>query len=228
MNKMLLKSTLSNIFTVICCVVIIVGIVSLISVIIGIRPFLMISESMHPEVPKNSLVLLDTSSHMDDVAIGDNVAYLLGKVEAMHKTVSVGSDELVVKSLADDGESTVTASTYVGKEVLSIPQVGGWIRKALDYKWIVIGIAGVLIVAVRDRTAGLEGQITVTKGSNEHLEEVEEMLKPLADGSVAALNNGLTREIVLELVENVWVGEEIEVEFKADSTMKAVEDELVG
>ena len=60
---------------------------------------------------------------MDDVTVGDNVAYLLGKVEAIHKTVSVGSDEIMVKSLADDGESTVIASTYVGKEVLSIPGV---------------------------------------------------------------------------------------------------------
>ena len=146
MNKMLIKTTLSNIFTVLCCVVIVLGIVSLIAVIIGIRPFVMISESMHPEVPKNSLVLLDTSSKMDDVAVGDNVAYLLGKVEAMHKVTERKDEELTVKSLADDGESAVTASTYVGKEVLLIPQVGGWIRKALDYKWIVILAAAGLII----------------------------------------------------------------------------------
>ncbi len=129
MNKMLLKSTLSNIFTVICSVVIVIGIVSLIAVIVGIRPFVMISESMHPEVPKNSLVLLNTSSKMDDVAVGDNVAYLLGKVDAMHKVTERTDEELTVKSLADDGESTVNASSYVGKEILSIPAVGGWIRR---------------------------------------------------------------------------------------------------
>ena len=146
-NMMRVRSTLANIYTVFCVVVVVLGIVSLIAVGAGIRPFVMISESMHPEVPKNSLVLLDTASKMDDVAVGDNVAYLLGKVEAMHKVSRIEPEELVVKSLADDGESTVTVSTYVGKEVLSIPQVGGWIRKALEYKWIVIGIAGVLIVA---------------------------------------------------------------------------------
>ena len=151
MNKMLIKSTLANIYTVLCCVVIAIGIVSLIAVIMGIRPFVMISESMHPEVPKGSLVLLDTRSNVTDVAVGDNVAYLLGKVEAMHKVVSIDTGEagektLVVKSLADDGESVITASTYLGKEVLSIPQVGGWIRSALDYKWIVIGLAGLLVV----------------------------------------------------------------------------------
>ena len=88
MNKMLIKATLSNIFTVLCCVVIVIGIVSLTTVVVGIRPFVMISESMHPEVPKNSLVLLDTSSKIEDVAVGDNVvAYVLGKVEAMHKCI---------------------------------------------------------------------------------------------------------------------------------------------
>lgn len=81
---------------------------------------------------------------------------------------------------------------------------------------------------VREKIAALQNGIAVTKGEDARLEEVEERLKPLADGSVAALKNGLTREMVLELVENVWVGEEIEAEFKADSTMKAVEDDLVG
>ena len=151
MNKV--RSTLSNIYTVLCCVVVVLGVVSLIAVGMGIRPFVMISESMHPEVPKGSLVLLDTRSNISDVAVGDNVAYLLGKVEAMHKTIhlsyddSGNVDEIVVKSLANQGESVVTADTYLGKEVLSIPGVGGWIREILNYKWIVIGIAGVLIVA---------------------------------------------------------------------------------
>ena len=118
----------------------------------GIRPFVMISESMHPEVPKNSLVLLDTTSNYSDVAVGDNVAYLLGKVEAMHKVVSIDTGEagektLVVKSLADDGESMVTGSTYLGKEVLVVPGVGGWIREIVKYRWVVIVAAAVLIIA---------------------------------------------------------------------------------
>lgn len=146
MNRMFIKTTLSNIFTVLCCVVIAIGIVSLIAVIMGIRPFVMISESMHPEVTKNSLVLPNTTSKMDDVAVGDNVAYLLDKVEAMHKVSERTDTELIVRSLADDGESTVTASTYMGKEILSIPAVGGWIREIVKYKWAVILEAMALIV----------------------------------------------------------------------------------
>ena len=45
---------------------------------------------------------------------------------------------------------------------------------------------------------------------------------------MAAEKNGLTQAMVQELVENVWVGDEITVEFKADSMMRIAEDELVG
>lgn len=140
------RTTLSNIFTVLCCVVVILGLVSLAAVGIGIRPFVMISESMHPEVSKGSLVLINTYAPLDKVEAGDNVAYIVGKVEAMHKVVNVSSDELVVRALADDGETAVTASTYLGKQVLAIPGVGGWIQDVLKMKWAVIGLAAVLIV----------------------------------------------------------------------------------
>ena len=149
MNKMLIKSTLSNLYTLLCITIVIVGLISVVGVVMGLRPFVMISESMHPEVPKNSLVLLDTASNVTDVEIGDNVGYVLGKVEAMHKVTGVSLDdgEIVVKSLADDGTTVVNASTYLGKQVMTIPQVGGRIRKALDYKWIVIVVAALFIIA---------------------------------------------------------------------------------
>ena len=81
---------------------------------------------------------------------------------------------------------------------------------------------------VKVKIDALLNGIAVTRGQDAHLEEVEEKLKPLADGSVAAKRSGLTQAMVRELVENVWVGDEITVEFKADGMMKTVEDELVG
>ena len=141
-----IRSTLSNIYTVLCSVVIVIGIVSLIAVLAGIRPFVLISESMHPEVTKNSLVMIDTHSKLDDVIVGDNVAYILGKVEAMHKASRVEPENLTVRSLADDGESVITADVYIGKQVFAIPSMGGWIRSVLNHKWLVIVVAAALIV----------------------------------------------------------------------------------
>ena len=152
-NMMRVRSTLANMYTVLCIVLITIGMISMIAVGMELRPFVMISESMHPEVPKGSLVLLDTRAKMTDVAVGDNVAYVLGKVEAMHKTSrlsyddSGNVDEVVVRSLADEGTSVVTVGTYLGKEVMSIPAVGGWIRQILNYRWVVIVVAVGLVVA---------------------------------------------------------------------------------
>lgn len=81
---------------------------------------------------------------------------------------------------------------------------------------------------VREKTAALEGQITLTRGRNERLEEFEETLKPLADGGLAAEGSGLNAALVQALVESVWVGDEIEVKFKGDGLMKVLEDEMVG
>jgi len=147
---MLIKSTLSNLFTVLCILIVIMGLISVVAVVIGIRPLVMISESMHPEVPKGSLVLLDTRSNVTDVAVGDNVAYVLGKVEAMHKVTGINPEtgEVVVKPVAEtDGKTVVTSDTYLGKEIMSIPAVGGWIRSVLNYRWVVI-IAAIGMVVV--------------------------------------------------------------------------------
>ena len=65
----------------------------------------------------------------------------------MHKCVAVFPDELVVASLADDGESKVTASTYFGRKVLAVPGIGGRLREIVKYRWIVI-IAAIGLVVV--------------------------------------------------------------------------------
>ena len=40
----------------------------------------------------------------------------------------------------------ITLSTYLGRQVLAVPSVGGWLRSVLNYKWIVVTIAVALIV----------------------------------------------------------------------------------
>ena len=48
--------------------------------------------------------------------------------------------------MADDGETVITPSTYLGRQVLAVPSVGGRLRSALNYKWIVVTITVALIV----------------------------------------------------------------------------------
>ena len=68
----------------------------------------------------------------------------------MHKVTSINPEtgEIVVKPVAENhGQTVVTADTYLGKEIMSIPAVGGWIRSVLNCKWAVI-IAAIGLVVV--------------------------------------------------------------------------------
>ena len=93
------KKTLSNLYLVL-RIVFPLGLISLIAVAVGTRPFVMISESMHPKVPKNSHVLMNTLSGMDNFSAGHNIVYVLGSAEALHKVSSITFDatKIVVKS----------------------------------------------------------------------------------------------------------------------------------
>lgn len=54
-------------------------------------------------------------------------------------------------------------------------------------------------------------------------EDVEETLRPLVDAGIAAAQNGLTRAMVEELIDTVWVSEEgITVDFKADEMLRSL------
>ena len=144
MNR--LKTTLTNMHIVLCSLLIVLGMLSMIAISVGIKPFIMVSESMSPEVPKNSFVLIDTHARIDDVEEGQNVAYLLGKFEAMHKVVAKREDKIVVRSLVDGQETIVGKDMFLGKEILTIPSLGEWIYKILKHTWIVIVVAVGFIV----------------------------------------------------------------------------------
>ena len=140
------KSTFSNMYMVFCVTLIVLGVISLTAIIMGIRPFVMVSESMYPEIPKDSIVLLDTNTPFNEIEVGQNIAYILGKFETMHKVTVAGKDELIVKSLVDNEKSVVGRDIFLGREIMSIPGVGGWVYTALHYRWIVIIIAISFIV----------------------------------------------------------------------------------
>ena len=91
-------------------------------------------ESMSPEILKNSLVLIKTRYDIEYLKVGQNIAYILGKVEATHKITDVKNGIVRIRSLVDKGTSIVTADTYLVKAIFSIPNISGWIRSVLDYK----------------------------------------------------------------------------------------------
>ena len=112
-----LKSTAYRLYLLFCGLLAAVGFISIIAIILGVRPFVILSESMQPEVPKNSLVLLDTHARFEDVEEGQNIAYILGQIVVMHKVTEVKEDEIPVRPLTGNGRTAVLRDTFLGKEI---------------------------------------------------------------------------------------------------------------
>lgn len=141
------KIILSRLYAIFCGLLAAVGIISIIAILFGVRPFVIVSESMQPEVPKNSLVLLDTHARFEDVEEGENIAYIQGQIEVLHKVTEVKEQEITVRPLSGNGKSVVKRDAFLGKEILSIPGIGDWTRRALQQRIImIIAAAGLVIV----------------------------------------------------------------------------------
>lgn len=141
-----LKSTAYHLYLVFCGLLVAVGLISIIAIFLGVRPFVILSESMQPEVPKNSLVLLDTHARFEGVEEGQNIAYIPGQIVVMHKVTEVHEDEILVRPLVGNGVTVVKRDTFLGKEILSIPGCGERIWNALQHKKIIVAAALVLLI----------------------------------------------------------------------------------
>ena len=65
-----MKETIRNVYSILCCLVIAVVAVIGVAVIAGYQPKVLVSESMEPEVIRDSLVFVDTHTGLDQVAVG--------------------------------------------------------------------------------------------------------------------------------------------------------------
>ena len=123
--------------------VIIVSIVLLISVslsigmLAGLRPDVVITDSMEPNIPVKSLVIVAPVS-WDDIQVGDHISYYRNEsgqlVNYIHRVSAKGNDYLVMV-----GENPNTAflrhvvskDSVQGRELLVIPYIGGmfvWVK----------------------------------------------------------------------------------------------------
>ena len=148
----MLKTTIRNIYTVLCALVIATVVMLAVAVIAGYQPKVLVSESMEPEVIRDSLVFVDTHTELSDVAVGDNVVFRLEGIEILHKVKAVHTDDGVVESvivsgIGSDDETVVDSSTFIGRQGATFPRLGKyfyWVEK--DGMWAGISVAVVLIL----------------------------------------------------------------------------------
>ena len=147
-----MKETIKNIYIVICCLVIALVLALGVAVIAGYQPKVLVSESMEPEVIRDSLVFVDTHTRLDQVAVGDNAVFSLEGVEILHKVRAVHTDDGVVESVVVSGlgssdETLVDSSTFIGRQGATFPRLGKyfyWVETS-GLK-VAIGVATLMII----------------------------------------------------------------------------------
>lgn len=123
----------------------VVGLLCLTLVLLGYKPFILVSPSMEPLYTKGSLVWADTRPTLDEIEIGDVLVYRASSGNlVMHRLVGEGLLQGDANNVAQEVELSKT--NYVGRVAFSLPWLGDAVTAVLSVKWVVFGVVGMLIV----------------------------------------------------------------------------------
>ena len=123
----------------------------IVSFVLGIRPYVLQSDSMSPDYPENSLVFLNSGIRVNDLNPGDVIGVMVDHCLIFHRLDSIRTDpETGEKAgfLYGDAqgkeagrEVSLSNSTLIGREVLTVPGIGAFVSLLLDhgtFVWIAL------------------------------------------------------------------------------------------
>ncbi len=121
--------SLSSISSIVCAT-------SLALLLLGIKPFIIVSSSMEPAFTKGSLILINTRTQLSDVRIGDPIAYRADSgMLVFHRLV--GKNLLQGDANKDPQYVELTEKNFIGTEFFTIPLLGDEVSKLLDNRGII-------------------------------------------------------------------------------------------
>ena len=115
-----------TIINIILTLFIIVGLSVLILYIVGIKPYVVISGSMEPNIKIGSVSFVNTRYPYKKIQVGDVIAFKRDTIFATHRVVEITDEGFITKGDANniaDGK-IVSQNEYVGKNILSIQKLG--------------------------------------------------------------------------------------------------------
>ena len=149
---------LKNLITITAALAGIIGVLALILVLAGFRPFILKSESMEPVYTKGSLCWVNTRVDLDSVEVGDVLVYrspanTLVLHRLVDKSASVDTSTLcaVMQGDANSMSQDVILSSinFIGREAFTIPRLGVVVQRILSNNtiWLIVAVF-VLLSAV--------------------------------------------------------------------------------
>lgn len=117
----------------------------------GFKTYVVVSDSMHPSIPKNSFVYvktMDEETIRDTIKINDVIAADMGQTPLMHRVISITSTHITMHGDANDEEEneTITYDQVIGLVVFHIPWIGLLFRSFLPWLIIALIICGYIVV----------------------------------------------------------------------------------
>ena len=149
---------LKNLITITAALAGIIGVLALILVLAGFRPFILKSESMEPIYTKGSLCWVNTRVDLDSVKVGDVLVYrspantlVLHRLVEKERSDDTSSLPVTMQGDANSMSQDVTLSSinFIGREAFTIPRLGVVVEHILSNNaiWFIVVLV-VLLAAV--------------------------------------------------------------------------------
>lgn len=129
-------------------VLMIILIFTIICLFIFIRPMIVMSGSMQPNIKTGSLCLVNSKAFFDKIEEGDVITYEVMDTKITHRVHSIVKDGFVTKG--DDNDvvdlGIVTKDNFYGKVIFDIPYLGYVFFYAKKYIYIILIICVISIL----------------------------------------------------------------------------------
>ena len=92
----------------------------------GIRPFIVLSGSMEPEIPTGGVIFVDTNAPPDQIHVGDVITYYIKGTTVTHRVVAETASSVTTKGDANEQAdlSPVSRNQILGRVLFHIPCLG--------------------------------------------------------------------------------------------------------
>ena len=126
--------------------IIMIGILIL-PMIVGIRPFVVLSGSMEPVIHTGSLCYINQKVESADIVTGDVIAFNVDDETVVHRVIGFDDNgNFITKGDANDVQdiAPVPIDNFAGKQVFTIPYMGyvsQWLQSKVGIVFVVAAIA---------------------------------------------------------------------------------------
>ena len=146
-----LKKVIKVLYNTLMTIILIVGISFILLYVIGIEPFVVQSGSMQPSIQTGSLCFVNKHVKYEDIKVNDIIAFTATTGDKVtHRVINITDKGMETKGDSNeksDGIST-TESNYIGKNILSIPELGFIVKFLQTTKGKIILVTVIIIILI--------------------------------------------------------------------------------